>query len=604
MMNIMKIAESISDDFEKSKYTCERIKQNLGLVSAFGDPLDISDEQSETMNNFGFLLSYIIIKNPNIDSKSILDELVDEEKIINSIDLDKIIEIRELLLNKETISILKHNNYLVLFNFLNKYLNYSQMCDALLVTIGRGYTIRGLNEDSKLLFTRINKKLFYYAMDALKDYLKDLGTYVEKEKESFEKLYQKAIKISEVHIQMLENIKNNGTNPLLAIDQKGRGLFSERTLSYLFQLIVDNQTFVNDELDLKLLGQRNQNEKEKLNSILRKYHLSIDMFQNKDFITTYCDASSSLEILNSIKSMGINLDSIVNQGLDYILCSSTPEIANNIGRFQLSGYITTDFIISNISIFIDQNKYESFLSKGIQIPNSLYKRLLNNIQILKEYKIDISNPNYNPNILLMKTENLKQIGELARQYNISDLEVYNNPKLFDLIDVMIELGIDTKTIDFTNVNGYDINKITKRIVIAYSVGLEIIKNNRLIGAIVTGQNFLVDDCCLDNYIIDDGNEILSKNHKEYLSQSQRLSTDVDQSIIKEINDKFLYNSIYSFSGITVSSRKVLRNLKALLSNNEPFTEEMLVSAILYKSNLSLTDIGLIKETIKPFTYKK
>ena len=564
MINIMKIAESISDDFEKSKCTCERIKQNLGLVSAFGDPLDISDEQSETMNNFGFLLSYIIIKNPNIDSKSILDELVDEEKIINSIDLDKIIEIRELLLNKETISILKHNNYLVLFNFLNKYLNYSQMCDALLVTIGRGYTIRGLNEDSKLLFTRINKRLFYYAMDALKDYLKDLGTYVE----------------------------------------KGRGLFSERTLSYLFQLIVDNQTFVNDELDLKLLGQRNQNEKEKLNSILRKYHLSIDMFQNKDFITTYCDASSSLEILNSIKSMGINLDSIVNQGLDYVLCSSTPEIANNIGRFQLSGYIDNNFIISNISIFIDQNKYESFLSKGIQIPNSLYKRLLNNIQILKEYKIDISNPNYNPNILLMKTENLKQIGELARQYNISDLEVYNNPKLFDLIDVMIELGIDTKTIDFTNVNGYDINKITKRIVIAYSVGLEIIKNNRLIGAIVTGQNFLVDDCCLDNYIIDDGNEIVSKNHKEYLSQSQRLSTDVDQSIIKEINDKFLYNSIYSFSGITVSSRKVLRNLKALLSNNEPFTEEMLVSAILYKSNLSLTDIGLIKETIKPFTYKK
>ena len=398
--------------------------------------------------------------------------------------------------------------------------------------------------------------------EELSDFINKLISKINELKAELKKKAYRLKKIAEEYPLMEEKLTNNDREPMMSISERGKNLYSLEFMYVLHQIVLQNQ--INHKIDL-------------------------DGFTNPNIIIEKCDYENVTGILKEMKSSGINLKDLVENGLDKILCYSSVSIVSNIMRLLNNGVVTIEFIKNNPQIFFDN------------LEQNNYSNLCENAELFKREKIDFKNPNYNPKVLLRKSSLNKLIRDLSISYQIKDIELYDNPKVFSLVDLLIELNIDYSQLVLENINGYDIDLIRKRIILASSLGMDIIINNKLNKDLVTGDKFLTTDEDLDEYIIDETKLTIPEEILNKLNNNPKLIlTDLEE--LKIIED-YLDDQVYNIEGINISKNKVLRIKKAL--DSEKIEENnKIFYAIIYNSFLNPNEIRKLEWLVYSKQYEK
>lgn len=567
----------------------------LEILMSVEKVIDISKlpvNHEKIIGNFDILLSYLYFKNKKTDLSEIYSKYKEQKELVNSITEKKLETLYECLKTETYHKMYFDNDLIQFYNILKNTLNQIEIIDFVRVLLGNKYVMRkGLVlTESEIDISDLSIENMHCIME-LNEFLISNSNSIKDLIDELSKLKSKSIRIALLYKETEERLLNNDNVPIDTINEKGKNYFSNEILYNLYLIIHQNQVDIFSRIDLELMKQTNTSLEDQIVNIFKKFHLSLDMLMNKELIIKYGYASTILHILQDLKSMDVNLDLLATKGLEYILCFSNPNISSQILRYRINGYIDVDFIESNLEIFITRDIQKTMLDKGIKVLSSKNETIEENVKLLKN---QIINPNYLPKILLNDSIENEKASILLQKYDIKDMVFYNNYKLFDLVDLLIEIGIDPQSIDYSNVNGYDIDLIIKRLFISSIIGLSIIRENKISKSIITGEGFLVEDDKLDDYIIDESSSNIDL-HAIKLLNNKRLS--ISDNELTSLSEYYDGNNLYNFDGIMISKIKILRNLASLSNFNDDLNLK-LTYAIIYNSFLKQEDIDKIKKIIK------
>lgn len=600
------------------------IRSNIKILNSTSKPFNEGNHQNsnEYISSYGLFISYYSSLNHEADMKELIEKTKNEEDFVNKFKEKDYIKIIKAIKTGRMSNVYLNDKLLRMYNFLNDHLSNEEITNMIKILIGNKIAGRKKQNNEEIkkdyrMLSEINpilglKKLdfndeeweYIYFLDEglekLKNYLNHL---IEKQ----ESLSSRGRKVAIVYDETEDLLKENADIPIMSIKEQGKSCYTDEILNNLYQIILHNQAAKSSELDLSLMKLGNKSDKEQLNQIFHKYHLTLDMFMNKDFIIRHCNASDISLMMQELKLNGFDVDNSANLGLDYVLIGSDPAIVSDIMHYISASVVSLDFALKNLGIFISEEKYDYFANEGLQIPVPLYEKLIYNINIFKNQKINFKSASYNPQMLMAETEVVDKSSKLMRDYELSNFELLSNCAIFDLIDLLIEKGYDEKTFDFENIKEYDIELIRKRIMVQGMLDQNIELNGKLIKEVVTGQRFIVDDELLTDYIINESDDFISKEVLLTLSTDSRLVID-EELIQSDELDKLDHNNLvegnYVFDGIVISKNKVRRNLTTIMLNNPNLEiKEAMFYAIIYKSYLSSYEIDVIKSHLFPKTYQ-
>ncbi len=573
---------------------------------------------------YGLFICACFSLNSKIELKKMIEETKNDETFINNFSISKLKVMYYALCDNKIGIILSKDSLLKMYNIIkNQVSDNENIKEMISILIGYNilcYEVKRLNKErenrnnsmSAIKNIDVNAEIelpesemvFIYSCDRV---FKTVADKINELKECALNNIGKNRKIASSYTSIEELLLNNDKNPIYAIPQQDQNNLTPEIKYYIYQIILANQIKKDNKLTAEIDKYDKNNEQDKINKILNKFHLSLDMFINKEKIIRYCDVNNLFAILQCLKSGGLNFDACLNSGLEDVLIASDLEICSYVIRQVLNKRITIEFVEKNLGILISKETANKYIEANVQITSGLYDVFTRNIKVISSKKINLNNSSYNPNILLINPEIFSQTSNLMTSYNLRDVSLLSNPELFQLIDLLIEQGIVVQKLNFANIGNSDIPAICKRILIANSIDYPIIYEHSLTKEIVTGENFMISDENLDNFIIDDTLEAINPEVRETLSRSASLIINpkvFELSVITKLEQNNLnYEGNYVFDSQIISRNKVLRYLSTIIDNNmnpEPYV----FAAILYNSYLSTDNIELIKKHLEPTTIKK
>lgn len=266
-----------------------------------------------------------------------------------------------------------------------------------------------------------------------------------------------------------------------------------------------------------------------------------------------------------------------------ILISSENIILDTISKYNIS----KDIIKKYPGILIKENIVNNYI--GL---NPLYNLLTKNIEILNKYNIKLDNNlNY---IIDCNSDTLIDFLELSKNYNINiNWNLLKMSKNIKYIDNFIELGLGDFIKSNTDYLLKNPKNIIKRILICQMMKINIIKDNKLIDMILTGNNFYIKDNELDNYIILDSN-FYSFNYID-------TKNDIDP-IINILNKKYqIDNNTYKINDVLLSKDRVINNLK--IYENKLNYIDLINLSLIKNSLISNNQIEMINNETKKLSKK-
>ena len=336
-----------------------------------------------------------------------------------------------------------------------------------------------------------------------------------------------------------------------------------------------------ERLDAKL-------SKEHFSSVLRKYDLTIKMFERKDLIISLGKEEEMAKSLEYLKSINYDFKNNVNDNLDLILILSNSNNINSICRLVNKNYLSLDTIYNHKEIFFDIASILNLREYAPNLKNALYERVMANYDVLKSFNIT-PDDNYNEDVLLSDQSTVLKNAKLLVYYNdlfkSTNMSCFlANNKMFDLADLLIDMGINTNDINLADAVKYDIDLIIKRIKIATSIGNDIFTSkNNLLNSILTGKSFIVPDSELDAFVI-------NKEQK----QNYMINRDVLQNeYISLLENNYKADGVYVFSDVIVSRGRFLRNI-----SDKDISFDTVIDALLLNSNYSNNEKEKIIDSIK------
>lgn len=604
--------------FEKYKSELDKRNTNISILKATNQKQDPeADDVDRIAGLYGIFISYYFTINQQVDVKKMVEDTKEDEDLINHCSEENYRRIVKAMEENRMSTIYLDKTLIKLYNAFIKFFNSQQIIHLINIFIGNLIINHRMNvmPEGQLsnLTIEVNGKvgcIFANEVDSVKAY--DTGTLaiintINQYIDDFRSNHRRVTNMANTYNLVHNALDHNIDIPIMTIPEGWHTYFTDEILHNLYQIVYNNQLAKNAKLDLSLMKFSNTSNQDQLNKILHRYHLSLEMFMNKELIIKYCNIKNVGLILHELKVAGINLDYCASNGLEYVLISSTPEIVSDIMRHVANGVITKGFVESNLGIFLNVEAYSYYLNQEILIPKPLYETVSNNIAVYKAKKTDFNSEAYNEENLLMNPLIVNQTAELMTKYNVQNIEILSNPAIFDLIDLLIEKGFDVNDIDFSNIEKNDVKLIGKRIVVACLVDLSVIKGNKLTNEIVTGHRFIVGDDKLDDYIIDETESSISPDLQSILNTDNRLNIDGDSNQTETIKklDQTIINleGNYEFDSLIISRNKVLRNLSSIMKHNPDYSGSLL-PAIIYNSFLSQDDIEIINKYLKPIVFEK
>ena len=239
-----------------------------------------------------------------------------------------------------------------------------------------------------------------------------------------------------------------------------------------------------------------------------------------------------------------------------------------------------------------------------QIINDKDDCTFRNFNIFRNESAPFSSDRYDCSLLLMDSEELERRISLAKSYGlelIKNENVFNlikNVELFDLVDFAMEHQLPvSEVLKVTE----DFDGFKKRVIISENFGFDVLTDEREIAyGIKNGNSFFLSCSDIDELILDTTPLREIKSMKEGLDSRPRIELDHISEQVRTLDENFLdsNNLIYNFNGVLISRNKVLRNSKVLKEMFPKAKEdEVLYQSIIYKTILSDDEIDTISKCI-------
>ena len=444
-----------------------------------------------------------------------------------------------------------------------------------------------------------NKELNFMTKQFKNQFVKNLGT--DEIKFKVHKRYEEIVKM---HNKFTVNLKNTYKSYILL----GKTLQNINKLPYrlepsIFKNIDDelvyevykfisklNQDYCKEILKEKLPLLENSIKSQKL--ILKKSGFEIDRIHltKLNFLLHYGNIDELEKMIPFLNNLNYQLiDIYSNNGL-YLLVNTNYDTLLKINELLNKNIININFVKQYPQIFFNKDVVHNI--KGLN-------NVLNtNFDILNtNYKIENQNIN---ELLIMDNQKLyNNVNTLKKYHTNLDKNILQNEKLFDYLDLFIELGLFNDIIN----NSYQIDDNSINIIKRFYISKMIkFKHPNLENMIATGNNFYIANQELDDYIINNVDDYLESDIKKVLNNNNRNIIDDDN--LSKLDNYLKDNLTYDFDGILISKNKVLRNLYCLKNNLEENSNKLLFCAIIYGSILDKEQIEKIKNIVYQKTYTK
>lgn len=573
------IIDKINDRKKELNDIYEKYERILSIPSGV-----INDIMGEETGITEFIVSYYL-ENSTDEEKDKLLETFDHDfaKLMDSLSEEEIVELGTYYHNgKRNIS----KKAKIIDNRLKKLFKITSLTKIFDAYVSRNMLVEKAYENKKEdIRDVLEDEDDYTAFNTYSNFINELIDYTNKYKNEYNSFVNKY----EMFFQLAEKIENNDNCTFLeSLTQQDYNVLGEEVTSAIFEYLIDNQKskelIINSEmerLDAKL-------SKEHFSSVLRKYDLTIKMFERKDLIISLGKEEEMAKSLEYLKSINYDFKNNVNDNLDLILILSNSNNINSICRLVNKNYLSLDTIYNHKEIFFDIASILNLREYAPNLKNALYERVMANYDVLKSFNIT-PDDNYNEDVLLSDQSTVLKNAKLLVYYNdlfkSTNMSCFlANNKMFDLADLLIDMGINTNDINLADAVKYDIDLIIKRIKIATSIGNDIFTSkNNLLNSILTGKSFIVPDSELDAFVI-------NKEQK----QNYMINRDVLQNeYISLLENNYKADGVYVFSDVIVSRGRFLRNI-----SDKDISFDTVIDALLLNSNYSNNEKEKIIDSIK------
>ena len=406
---------------------------------------------------------------------------------------------------------------------------------------------------------------------------------VLKEYDKKTKQVRRQIGKDEETIKLLEKLNSNLGKQLLSMADV-RKLFGNFNLSdeqkeiILEKIVIGNRKYLNRKVI-------HFGSKEEIKMLLAKYKYDYELLDkdtkinigkvNKEQIDKDLEALKKLHIRLTYN----NLAMIINKGIEasfyYLEVLFKREVIDN------------EIINNNIQLLVEKNYLDNVYGNIIMLEQ-------NGINIKEHSCVDL---------LMKDSKYLEQMISMYNKYNINlgnlDYNILGEDKYLDLIDMFVEQGL----YDFIKNNSQYISQegfnVVKRVRINNLIGEDIINNGELVSDVVNENLFGIYNNFLDEYCSNSISLFQNDDLVRILDESRRIviSDDLLQnSIIKDIDSKYLEDNIYNIGGILISRNKVLRNYEQI-KNSDYSDEEKVFNAMIYNSIFSCEQLEIISKNV-------
>lgn len=346
----------------------------------------------------------------------------------------------------------------------------------------------------------------------------------------------------------------------------------------------------------RLIEEKNKeyknNNLNKLEVLFTKYGFNFNNFfiEEQEAIIKASETKNIEDVLAFIKYSDLVFLTDYHKEFTKLIIDANIKVIKAIDCALKSKIIDKNFIINNLDILYDENKY---------------KNLSKNINLLTIRGIDLTSvAKKNPGVLVTDNNALTVIFEVLDEYNFTlgidnNYDILINNDLLNIVDSFIELGLYPLLKENQKYLNNNSNDIVKRIIISNLIGLNYINNNnKLIGQVASGNKFYVSSEKYDNYIVNEGECYLNPSCVKKLESNKRLaiSDEIKNSEIISKLDEFYKKSklVYEINGVIISKNRVLRNLEVLKDMDDMDITDILYQAVIYKMIPNISDEKLVE----------
>lgn len=386
--------------------------------------------------------------------------------------------------------------------------------------------------------------------------------------------------------RLLKRIKDIKDLPFIINVQDLDGLSDETIYSLYRDVTVVNQNHYEVLIEKKKKLQLDCFKNNK--SVLKNCGFDIGKIPESklNFLLHYGNIKELTKIIPFLNNIDYNLIDIYSDNGLYILVNTNFDIVNRIYNLIVNNIINQKFIMENPRIFFNCD-----IVNNLQGCNDTLFMNTKNL----EHNYNLKNSYANEVLLIDPNLLTNNINMLKKYHSFLNCSILKNTKLFDCLDLLIELGLSKviETNQYTiNENSYDDIKMV------YVAKLLNNDYQNLIDVLET-KTFYIPFEQLNDYIMNDVNEYLENDIREILDNNPR--NVIEDNYLKQFDNYLKDNLTYDFNGILISKNKILRNLFCLENSNLDYCyDDLLFSAIIYGSILDYEQI----ESIKDFIYKK
>lgn len=298
--------------------------------------------------------------------------------------------------------------------------------------------------------------------------------------------------------------------------------------------------------------------------------------------------------------------------------TSTPHFVDILLYSSIKTFERVCMILMDNGINSIINPY-IFINKENEFNNNfLYEIFIFNINLLRQYKIDISKlSKYDGNVLVGSPTTLLSQLSLLSKYNIDFSKMFNkkyndnyellyNAEIFDIADLYIESDEEEYIKKHPFVLRSEMGDISKRVYISKKLlGMSIYEETdkkQILPEIFTGNNFIADNFELDEILLNLSSSNMDDNMYKVLDTSTRnyILNDIELiDLIKLIDRRFKISPLqYNFDGIIISRNRFLRNISTLIDRyGISMIDKFIMPSFIYNSYLSNEEIDFISEKL-------
>ncbi len=617
-MNLEKLIES-----GKDRTDVENIQKRLKYFNFLYSKYNPSPYDSLINLNFGELFGLVLLVNSNDTSveevKNIINELNkycndcvnnDLSSFLNSIfpaftklkAIDDVsdINIQAIPLDHNGIgSINKHKPFI---DILLKYIKFDkQIVIDWINLVFLKESQRRVKEKIKEMKPKDKNKFLNYFFERIKNVSNYSETLEKLQKYSGEtnKNIHKKLKTIAIYEEIDKKIKSG--DGIKDYDSSWKNLPLE-VQCCLMEKILQEQLKKYEQLTEE---ENNLNKESEPHKLLTKFGIHPSLIMDIESLDLKLEHLT--ELLTLFQQNRFPIQTITNKECLYNLLKLNKNAAETIISYYKTSAVTREFLDAHPHILEVQTEDN---------PNGLKELVDENYQLLKEENVSFSSKNYDPSILLLPTDELKERIALIKEYGFSltnnnVLNLLKNTDLFDLVDFSLEHQLPVNEIIKFEGNREDISNMMKRLIIAENFGLDILtQDDEFSHNILTPNSFLIPQRCLDEVIENATPHFIDTQMERILGDKPRISIKRCPLLLPDIDNLYLdeEGEIYNFNGTYISRNKILRNYSALkLELPAEDDKDLLYQSMIYHTILSHQQLDNIKRClykVKQKTYKE